>query len=70
MEIFLNSWILPIGGVTSERVCVQPAKEVCFHMLSSPDHTPPPSPHITKAEFIINEPPPANPPGFIPRPGD
>ena len=28
--ILLNGWILPVGGVASGRVCVQPAKQACF----------------------------------------
>ena len=28
--ILLNKWTLPIGGVASGRVCVQPAKPACF----------------------------------------
>ena len=59
MTIFLNRWIWPVDGVTSGRVWRQPA-----------NHAPSLSPHITKAVFIINDPPPANPPGFIPSPGD
>ena len=28
--ILLNGWIFPIGGASSGRVCVQPAKQACL----------------------------------------
>ena len=31
MAILLNWWILPVGGVPSGMVCVQPSKQDCFH---------------------------------------
>ena len=31
--ILLNGWILPIGGGSSERVCVQPANQACFNYI-------------------------------------
>ena len=30
MAIWLNGWILPVGGASSGRVCVEPAKQACF----------------------------------------
>ena len=37
--ILLNGWILPVSGVTSGRVCAQPAKQACLvivdHFISS-----------------------------------
>ena len=30
MTVWLNWWILPVGGVASRRVCAQPVKQACF----------------------------------------
>ena len=30
MAIFMNGWILPFGGVSSEGVCSQAVKLACF----------------------------------------
>ena len=37
--ILLNRWILSIGGVALERVCVQPAKQACLMNNTAPNRT-------------------------------
>ena len=36
VAILLNRYILPFGGVTLGRVCVQPAKQACLQIFTRP----------------------------------
>ena len=50
--VLLNRWILPIGGASTGRVCMQTAKQACFNVFLG-EQKPNSAPHEAQIQFFF-----------------